>query len=389
LALALAALVLASCSAATCTLLRRYVTWGPSSIEDFRRFPARSIARADAPFRYPNDPASADRYAPLLQEVTYRHDGRARTVALDALLADTGTTAFIVIKDGAIVRESYFNGYARDSMNRAFSATKSFTAALVGVALSEGRIHDLDDPFVRYLPELRGRRYDEITIRQLLLMSAGFSYTYGPFPWTDNTRLYYHPDARRVILDGPPVEAPPGRTFRYNNYSPTILAMILERVAGETVSRYFERSIWKPIGAEYDATWSLDHEGTGLESTPSGLNARAIDLVKLGTLYLNGGRWGERQIFTTNWAEESVTPLPAELPGHSDDDVANGVYYKFGWWGHALGVGRYCFYANGHLGQFIYVCPEKQLIVARFGKELGSVGREWPMVLRAIAEAIH
>lgn len=384
-ALSMALLTSCSSSTASCTYLHRFVFWSPSGAQDWGRFPARAIGRADVPFRYPEDPRLQELYVPLLREVTYSSHGQLRTAPLDTLLADTGSTAFIVIKDGVLVRETYLNGHTRDSMTRAFSATKTFTASLIGVALSEGRIRSADDPFVDYLPELRGRGYDGITIRHLLLMAGGFRFSYGRFPWADSPLMYWHPDIRRVILDGPPLTSRPGERFNYSSYSSAVLGMVLERVVGCSISDYFERVLWKPMGAEYDSTWSLDHDGSGLEYAASGLNGSAIDLVKLGTLYLNGGRWGDRQILPANWALESVTPLSPELPGHTLAEKSEHIYYKFGWWGHDLGGGHSSFFAEGHLGQVIYVYPDKKLVIARFGSTTGGVDR-WPALLCSIAE---
>jgi CubicO group peptidase (beta-lactamase class C family) len=368
--------------------LRRFFVLAPSGTQDWARLPSRTVARPEVPFRYPADPAAATRWDEALRKVTYLHDGQPRTVILDQVLTESGTTAFIVVHDGAVVRETYFNGHQRDSMTRVFSVSKSFTSALVGVALAEGRIRSVDDPFVEYLPELRARGYDDITIRHLLLMAGGFRFTGGRRPWKDGPLLYWHPDVRSVILEGPPVIAPPGERFHYSSYSTVLLGMILERVTGSTMSRYFERNIWKRIGAEYDATWTLDHADSGLENAAAGFNARAIDIVKLGTLYLRAGEWGGQQVVPASWVAESVKPLPAELPGHSEREVREHVFYKYGWWGHALEGGRTCFYAEGLYGQVIYICPDKRLVVARFGRKLGSVDQEWPMLMRAVADSI-
>lgn len=370
------------------TYLRRYLAWSPSGAGDWQRFPSRPIARPDTPVRYPEDHAAAARLAPRLREVTWRHGGAARTEPLDPLLAATGTTAFIVIQDGAVLRESYLNGHRRDSMTRAFSVSKSFTAALVGAALDQGRLHGLDDALIRYLPELAGRGYDAITLRHLLLMAGGLRFSHGRLPWRDSPLTYWHPDQRRLLLRGPPVVAAPGRRFLYSDYSTALLGLVLERATGTSVSRYLEQRLWRPLGAEFDASWSLDHAGTGLEFTASGLNARAIDLVKLASLYLEGGRWAGARLLPPDWVAESVTPLPAPLPGHTAQELAEGTYYKLGWWGHDLGGGRRCFFAAGHLGQVIYVCPERRLVLARFGAALGSVGWGWPMLLRALAERL-
>jgi CubicO group peptidase (beta-lactamase class C family) len=381
---------LASCSGqASPTYLRRFIFWSPSSVEDWRRFPSRPIDKAEQPTRYPEDPSATARLATVLREVTYSHDGVPRTVALDQLLVETGTTAFIIVKDGVLLRETYLNGHRRDSMTRAFSVSKSLTSALIGVALDEGRLQGLDDPMVRYLPELRSRGYDGITLRHLLLMAGGLRFSYGRLPWRDSPLLYWHPDIRGILLGGPPLVAPPGQRFVYSDYSTALLGLVLERASGTTISRYLEQHLWKRLGAEYDASWSLDHEDTGLECTASGFNARAIDLVKLGSLYLNRGRWGAAQILPEAWVSESVTPLPAELPGHPEQELRERVFYKFGWWGHVRGEQRTCFFANGYRGQLIYVCPEQQLVIARFGKELGSVGTAWPMLLQAVADRLR
>lgn len=378
---------LASCSpTASVDYLRRFVFWSPSGVQDWNRFPFRPVARPDAPFRFAEDPVASAEAAALLREITYLHDGAPRTVDLDATLVATGTTAFIVIQDGKVVRESYLNGFGRDSMFRAFSISKSLTSALVGAAIDQGRIRDLDAPFVEYLPELRGRGYDGITVRHLLLMTGGLRFSYGRFPWKDSPLLYWNPDIRRVILAGPPLIGPPGERFNYSDYSSAILGMVLERATGDTLASQLERNLWKRIGAEYDATWSIDHEGTGLEYAASGFNARAIDLVKLGVLYLDGGRWGGDQVLPRAWVEESVRPLPVEPPGHSEQEVRERTFYKFGWWGHRLDGDRTAFFAHGYQGQLVYVCPDRRLVIARFGSEMGSVGRAWPMLLQAIAE---
>jgi CubicO group peptidase (beta-lactamase class C family) len=379
---------LASCSSsASLDYLRRFVFWSPSGTQDWSRFPARDIGKADVPFHYGVPPVPEVRDGPLPREVTYRHGGQDRTVDLEATLVGSETTAFIVIQDGKVVRESYLNGHRRDSLTRAFSVSKTFTSALVGIALAEGRLRSVEEPFVTYVPELRGRGYDGITIRHLLLMAGGFRFSSGRFPWKDSPLLYWHPDIRDVILSGPPLVATPGERFIYSDYSTAVLALVLERATGTTVSSYFERNVWKRIGAEYAATWSIDHAGSGLEYTASGLNGRAIDLVKLGTLYLDGGAWGGQQVVPREWVTESVLPEPTRLPGHSDRERSEQVFYKYGWWGHELDAGRASFFAHGYQGQLIYVCPAKRLVIARFGRSVGSVGEEWPMLLLAIADA--
>ena len=368
--------------------LRRFVAWSPSGIDDWRRFPARPMARAPAPFRYPEAPALAAGLDEALRTVTWTLAGATRTAPLDALLEESGTTAFVVVKDGQLLRERYLGGHTRDTPCRAFSVTKSVTSMLVGLAIEEGRLGGLDDTLVRWVPELAGRGCDGITLRHLLEMSAGLRFTDGRFPWKDSPLLYWHPDLRRVLLAGPPLVAPPGERFGYSDYASLLLAMVLERATGTSLSRTLEARIWQRIGAEYDASWSLDQAGSGLELAHAGLNARAIDLVKLGTLYLDGGRWGAEQVVPARWVDESVRRPATDRPGLGAREADQGLFYGLGWWGQALPAGGSSFFAHGYQGQLLYACPARRIVVARFGRSTGGVGDGWPALFRAIVDQV-
>ncbi len=370
------------------TYLRRFLAWSPSGADDWRRFPSRLVSRSDRPSPYPQAHQSLDRDGAVPREVTCSRDGRPGTTPLDPLLAETGTTAFLVLRDGELLRESYLAGRTRSSMARLFSVSKTVVATLAGVALADGRLGALDDPFVRYLPELAGRGYDGITLRHLLLMAGGFRFSYGRRPWRDSPKLYWHPDLRRVLLAGPPLVSGPGERFAYGSYPTALLGLVLERVAGTTLAGELERRLWRPLGAEYDASWSIDHAGDGLEYAASGLNARPIDLAKLGSLFLDRGRWNGAQLLTAAFADEAVAPPEPELPGHSDQERRDGVFYKFGWWGHRLAGGGAAFYAEGHRGQLLYVRPDRRLVIVRVGTGEGWLQGRWPALLRDLSERI-
>lgn len=368
--------------------LRRFVLWGPPGAADWRRWPVRHVAASASPRPYADDPEARRCAGPLLREISVTVDGVRRTFPLEPLLAASGTTAFLVVRDGVLLQEAYYGGRARESTTRAFSITKSVTSALVGVALAEGRLGGVDDAFVRYLPELRGRGYDGITLRHLLRMTGGLRFTSGRFPWTDQPLLARHPDVRRVVLEGPPIAARPGERFIYSDYSTAVLAMVLERATGSSLAALLERALWQPMGAEHGASWTLDHEGTGLEYAHSGLNARPIDLVKLGSLYLDGGVRDGRRVLDAAWIEASVAPPGVDPPGFSEAERRTGTYYGLGWWGQRRQGRKPCFYAHGLLGQVVFVDPEKRVVVGRFGVSDGGVPGGWPMVLRAVADAL-
>jgi CubicO group peptidase (beta-lactamase class C family) len=284
---------------------------------------------------------------------------------MDQFLERNGTVAFLVIKNDKLLFERYYNGYDHASICTSFSTVKSFVSAMIGIALHDGLIAQLDDPITKYLPELSASYWSAITIRHLVSMSSGLKYNFHGFlPWDDEPRVYYTTDIRQLARQAQRAE-PPGLRFHYNNYNLVLLGMILERVTGGTVAKYLQEKIWKPLGMEFPASWSLDSQSNGMEKMESGLNARAIDFAKFGRLYLRRGDWNGRQIIPKSWIVESTTVAPD----------AKWTNYKYLWWIPRSGKGR--FMAVGNLGQFIYVAPDKDSIVLRFGR---GKPRDWQMV---------
>jgi CubicO group peptidase (beta-lactamase class C family) len=202
----------------------------------------------------------------------------------------------------------------------------------------------------------------------------------------DDSKTYYMPDLRGLAMTIKPSKEAIGSCFRYNNYYPILEGMILERVTGMTVSEYLQEKIWKPLGMEYPATWSINKEGDGLEIMESGINARAIDFAKFGRLYLNKGNWNGVQILPEAWVVESTAPEPndhREQLGPTQLPKPDG-YYQYHWWGTKRENGLYDFTAVGHLGQFIFVRPDKNLIIVRMGTETNT-GVDWFSKFKEIA----
>ena len=168
-----------------------------------------------------------------------------------------------------------------------------------------------------------------------------------------------------------------------------LLGLILERTTGRTVSAYLSEKIWQPLGTEFPATWSLDSTKHGFEKMESGLNGRAIDFAKFGSLFLHQGSWNTQQLISKKWVIESTAPDPTDTrPWLSSQDWKNaGGYYKYQWWGIPRKGGGYVYAAHGHLGQLIAVFPEEQVVVVRFGKTDGPVD-SWDEVAMAIADRL-
>jgi CubicO group peptidase (beta-lactamase class C family) len=370
--------------------LYRYFVWGAQRLissrsDDYRRYEYHTIGNGPTAFHF--RPGGSDR---VPETVEYRNGDVMKRVALSELLRSTGTHAFIVVRDNQVLYEDYFNGFARDSLCTSWSLSKSFTSALVGIAISEGYIKSLDDPITNYLPELKAQRFDAITIRNLLTMGSGIQYRIGFFPWDEFVLAGYYPNLRQLLLSDLKIVEPPGQSFHYNNFNTELIGMILERTTGIAPSQYLQEKVWKPIGMEYSATWSIDSDADGFEITPILLNARAIDLAKFGRLYLNNGDWQGRQIVPEHWVVESTTSDPNDRrPWETFSRwQEGGGYYKYFWWGVSHEQSDYSFMGIGTYGQFIFVSPKTRVVIVRTADEDGIDPPYWREVFQYIADHV-
>src|SRR5215467_852281 len=366
--------------------LYRYIFWGLreewSPSDGYKMFPYRMIQTQPPPFQFPRAPTGA-----LPAEVDYKEGESTRHVSLDQLLESTGTHAFIVLKDGKLLEERYLNGYRRDSICISRSVAKSFTSALVGIAIDEGYIKGLDDPITNYLPELRDRAFDAITIRNLLTMGSGIRYRIAEMPWDEDALYFLYPKLREMLLYDTEIAEPPGQSFHYTDFNVGLLAIVIERTTHRTLSDYLQEKIWKPIGMEYSALWSVDSEEDGFELSHVALNARAIDFARFGQLFLENGRWNGRQIISEKWVRESTTPDPSDhRPWETYQPWAEaGGYYRYFWWGEVGASDDYVYSAIGRWGQFIFVAPKANVVIVRTGGSFGVDQLQWMQVFRHIA----
>ncbi|MCX6090002.1 MAG: serine hydrolase [Candidatus Atribacteria bacterium] len=349
---------------------------GDATAYDYKIFPERQLKASPNLFSFPKQ----------LNETGIRllFESIPKIKDLDTFLTDTGTQAFIVIKDDVLLYEKYFNETQRDSIVTSFSVAKSIASALIGIAIHEGFIKSVNDPITNYLPELSKRdvRFSNITIRHLLLMSSGMRYQEeGAFFWKDDGNLTYrYPNLRELAIKNTEIIESPGEHFLYNCYHPLLLGLILERTTGKTVTDYLQEKIWNPLGMEFGGSWSLDSESSGFEKMESGINARAIDFAKIGRLFLNQGNWNGIQVIPAEWVNESTQPDKAMKLSDTD-------YYAYMWWGIRRNPSGYDFFALGNLGQIIYVSPDKNLIIVRHGEKYGLEGEgfEWAKIFYQIA----
>ncbi len=356
----------------SCTLGR--IVWrNTSTIYNYKIFPSRELHKSDAPFRF-TDKTAENR---ISQE--FEFDGRK--YALDDFLKNNDSVAFIVIKNDEALYEKYFNGHDRESVSLAFSSTKSFLSLLVGIAVDEGYIKSVKQKATDFIPELKGAGFDKVELEHLLNMTAGTNYSGCNALWCDEPYLYYGEDMEKSLLQSKVVKTP-GSEYEYKSGETQLLAIALARaIAPTTLTEYMQKKVWTPLGMEYDAMWSLDREG-GMEKAFCCVAGRAIDFAKIGRLYLNKGEWNGKKIVSREWVEKSTTVDSACKIEPEKSDIAKqafGVsrsegcawFYRYQWW--IVSKKRGDFMTTGHLGQHIYVRPDKGVIVVRLGKSLGSL----------------
>ena len=280
------------------------------------------------------------------------------------MLLKTESEAFLVIKNDSIRYEEYWDKHTENTVSNSFSVAKSIVGILIGVAQDE-KLLNIKDPVSKYLPDFSDGLNAELTIRDLLTMSSGLNWdeSYTSL-FSKTTEAYYGNDLEKIIQDLEVVEAP-GKKFSYMSCNSLLLAKILEKATGQTLSDYASKKLWEPIGAMHPAFWSLDKRG-GVEKSYCCFYSTARDFARIGKLMLDSGTWNGKRIVSKEYVFESLSPN-----GIPDDSGKPVDYYGYQWWllnhrNHQI------FYARGILGQYVLVIPDQQLIMVRLGNQRGE-----------------
>ncbi len=273
-----------------------------------------------------------------------------------------GTIAFVVIKDGKLLFEEYWEGYSPQSHSNSFSMAKSIISLAVGCAIDDGFIRSVDQPVKDFFPEFQGYNGKTLTIRHLLTMSAGvdFEEAYSS-PFSPTTKLYYGNDLHNITFGMEEIEEPEVN-FIYQSGVTQLLAFIVEKATGETISQYVSGKLWTPMHAEEDALWSLDKKD-GIEKAYCCFNSNARDFARFGQLLLNNGRWDNRQLISATYLHDALFPDSTLcFIGHNEPNRSYG--YQF-WYLTFQGIPVH--YMRGILGQYIFAIPEKNAVIVRLG----------------------
>jgi CubicO group peptidase (beta-lactamase class C family) len=328
---------------------------------------------------------------PLPERYTFGDAERATAEFLRA----TETTGLLVVRDGVILHEAYFQGYDERSLATSFSVAKSFVSALVGIALERGHLRSLDDPIDAYVPELAGSAFAGVPIRDVLTMSSGVAFvedytSMGSDVMVLPLRLFGLRRSVAEVLRGLPRERAPGSVHDYSSGDALALGLLLTGATGRSVAAFLEEVLWGPAGMEAGAAWSTDLAGQ--ELTYAFLAATLRDYARFGRLYLDGGRRDGVQVVPAAWVEASLRPAAAHLqPGASPPSASGfgaGFGYGYQWWLPDGDEGD--FLAMGIWGQFVYVHPERRIVIVKTSTDPGHAVRERETlaVFRTIARAM-
>ncbi len=283
---------------------------------------------------------------------------------LQTAVEPVGINAIVTIKDGYVINEYYKDGFDETSVFRLNSCSKSFTGALVGLAIEQGLIGGVDDKLIEYLPQVAG--YDnalkqDITIGHLLTHRSGLEW----HEWGGNSSSWRPFRSSENWVDfilSQTMVAQPGAYFAYNTGGSHLLAAVLQEATGKSALEYGREYMFDPMGMD-SVEWGEDPQG--IMDGGNGIAMTARDAAKFGTLYLNGGKWRDRQILPEEWTKMSVERI---VPG-----ADNAAAYGYQWWIRTCGEGNYeVWYAMGAGGQFILVVPELELVTVMASSRLGD-----------------
>lgn len=292
-----------------------------------------------------------------LPRSTPENEGVSSSQIIDFLNAvDTGRVelhSFMFIRHGKVIAEGWWNPYGLDKKHVMFSASKTFTATAVGLAVSENRLKVTDKvaSFFPYsMPDSISNFMKDLTVQNLLTMSVG----QDPEPRAMGTGG----DWMNVFLNSAPIHKP-GTIFKYNNMATFMLSAIVQQVTGQTVFDYLQTRIFKPLAIR-GIDWDLNPQGINLGMI--GLRLKTEDMAKFGQLLLQNGIWNGKQLIPKEWIKEATSfKIPTSLSANKDSlsrsDWGQGYCYQM-WRGKNNTVRL-----DGMGGQFVVLIPDKDAIV--------------------------
>ncbi len=304
---------------------------------------------------------------------------------IDAFMQHQRNAGLLIIQDGKIRFEKYALGYGPEGRWTSFSVAKSLTSTLVGAALKDGYIKNIDDKVTAYIPGLRGSAYDDVTVRQLLTMTSGVKWNEDYTDPKSDVALFNQQkpepglDITVSYMRTLPREAPAGTKWVYKTGETNLIGVLVSSATGKTLSAYLSEKIWNPFGMERDAVWMLG--ATGHEISGCCISATLRDYARFGMFVLGGGIAAGNKVLPDDWLPRATT---------KQADIGDpGRGYGYQWWTNDDGS----FAAQGIFGQGIFIDPKRKLVIASNGNwplatDPEGVGAERLAFYKAVQKAL-
>ena len=326
-------------------------------------------------------------------DIQYEWNGEKHTLA--SYLQRAQVIGFTVLHEGSVVYQQFAHGADATTRFTSWSVGKSYVASLIAMALQDGLIASLDDAAERYAPEYAGSYYGSVSLRHLLMMSAGveFNEEYAANRPSDVRPFFFNafilgrsPDKLARVF-GPSHEVP-GEHFHYVSTNTQVLSAVVRNVFGNSLAKVVETRLWAPLGMTANATWLQHVPGNrGVAVGYCCLQATSEDYARMGQFYLQDGVWNGTRLLPEGWVQQATQPAsPAHAAGANTSDTKQG--YGLHFWLPPGHVGEYFF--AGVYGQYIWVDTERGVVIAQNAgnPRWGRLSSETFAVMRAIAAAV-
>jgi CubicO group peptidase (beta-lactamase class C family) len=347
--LAIVAIVVALAFTNQLAHLKNFIFWGEHTIHDYKTHPLRKVEKASTPQSWEYDSAYNSAVIPA---------------DFMSIIDSNDTHAFLVIQNGKLLFEKYWDGYDSTRLSGSFSAAKSIISLLIGIALDEGKIKSLDEPVANYVDHFKTNGLEKVTIKHLLTMSSGTNYMESDKSYFSMNAYGYYGDDLVHMVEMMKRKEEPGQFWQYRSGDTQVLGLIVEKAFGQNISSLVSERFYKPMGAEYDAFWLLDGQEKR-EKAFCCFNAVARDYARFGQLVLNKGNWNGKQIVSEKYISEATTP--ASFLKDREENNVHVDFYGYQYWilKHS---GVTAIAQNGLFGQYVYIIPEKNAVVVRLGE---------------------
>ena len=286
----------------------------------------------------------------------------AGPISLDDYMAQEKTAGLLVLQNGKVRLEKYTLGYGPNRRWTSFSVAKSITSTLVGAAVKEGYIKSIDDPVIRYIPDLKGSAYDKVTVRQVLTMTSGVKWNEDyTDPKSDVAQLFTVApdkgvDATVSYMRKLPQEAAPGTKWVYKTGETNLIGVLVTSATHKSLTQYMSEKIWRPYGMEKDAVWMIDDRGQ--EAGGCCLSMTLKDYGRVGEFMRGGAMAGGKAVLPKGWIAAATTKqAETGQPGHG---------YGYQWWTNDDGT----YDGLGIFGQRLYIDSARKLVIV--------VSSAWP-----------